>query len=175
MARAVVTELAGRDAQYAAFVESTWDRYLRLCRLLTGDAHRAEDLLQDSYVKLYVRWRKVTAHGDPNAYLRRMLVNGNATRWRRDRREQPVDVLPDREAHHDPLPEPHAELRRALLALPAGQRVVVVLRHYADLTEREVAQALGCSVGTVKSQHARAMSRLRDQLAVHPHREGTTR
>ena len=170
-----MAEAVGRDAQYAAFVEITWDRYLRLCRLLTGDSHRAEDLLQDSLVKLYLRWRKVTARGDPNAYLRRMLVNGNATRWRRERREQPVDVVPEREARADPLPEPHAGLRRALMSLPPGQRAVVVLRHYADLTEREVAETLGCSVGTVKSQHARAMYRLRDQLVTHPHREDLTR
>ncbi|MGN9913508.1 sigma factor [Phytohabitans sp. LJ34] len=64
------------DAAYADFVRTAWDQHLRVARLLTGDPLRAEELLQDCLVKLYVRWRKVAARGDPQAYLRRMLVNG---------------------------------------------------------------------------------------------------
>ncbi|WP_222722120.1 SigE family RNA polymerase sigma factor [Actinomadura alba] len=157
------------DAAYTAFVEVAWDRHLRVATLLTGDAHRAEELLQDCLVELYVRWPRVSKSGDPHAYLRRMLVNGNVSWWRRRRRELLTAETPDRA---DPLSaprEPHEELRRALLALPRQQRAVVVLRHFDDLTEKAVAAALGCTVGTVgtvKSQHFRAMARLRELL--HP-------
>jgi RNA polymerase sigma-70 factor (sigma-E family) len=151
------------DAQYVAFVEEHWDRYLRIARLLTGDPHRAEDLLQDSLVKLYLRWRRASARGDPQAYLRRILVNGNISWWRRRHREHPVAAPPDRAAA--PAHREHREeLRRALLCLPYGQRAVVVLRHYDDLSEPAVAAALGCTVGTVKSQNARALRRLRELL-----------
>jgi RNA polymerase sigma-70 factor (sigma-E family) len=152
-----------RDAQFVAFVEESWERYLRVARLLTGDRHRGEELLQDSLVKLYVRWRRATVRGDPHAYLRRTLVNGNISWWRRRRREHLVGDPPDRA---DPATgrEHQEELRRALLSLPYRQRAVVVLRHYEDLTEREVAAVLGCTVGTVKSQNARALGRLREML-----------
>lgn len=149
-----------------------WTPYLRLARLLTGDRHLAEELLQDSLVTLYAHWRRVSASGDPHAYLRRMLVNGNVSGWRRRRRERLVDAVPDRARPDDQSPDP--ELRNALLALPWHQRAVVVLRHYEDLSEKAVAEALGCSVGTVKSQQSRALARLRQLLpstpspAVHP-------
>jgi RNA polymerase sigma-70 factor (sigma-E family) len=132
--------------------------------LLTGDRHRGEELLQDSLVKLYVRWRRAAMRGDPHAYLRRVLVNGNISWWRRHRREHLVEEPPepaDRPGHRG---EHHEDLRRALLSLPRRQRAVGALRHYEDLTEREVAAALGCTVGTVKSQNARAMGRLRELL-----------
>ncbi|WP_371497508.1 SigE family RNA polymerase sigma factor [Kitasatospora sp. NBC_00374] len=155
------------DAAYAAFVEAAWHRHLRTATLLTGDRHRAEELLQDCLVKLYVRWQRVDS-GDPHAYLRRMLANGNVSWWRRRRRELLTDDAPeavDRRAgpSADP-PDRRDELRRALRALPARQRAVVVLRHIEDMSEKETAAALGCSVGTVKSQNARAMARLRTEL-----------
>lgn len=158
------------DAAYAAFVQRAWDGHLRVARLLTGDADRAEELLQDCLVKLYLRWPRVVSRGTPHAYLRRMLVNGNVSWWRRVRREQIMAETPDRP---DPLAhpcEPREELRRALLALPRQQRAVVVLRYYADLPEKDVAAALGCKVGTVKSHHSRAMTRLRELLS-HVNRE----
>jgi RNA polymerase sigma-70 factor (sigma-E family) len=155
---------SSRDTDYATFVKQAWAKYLRLSWLLTGDRHRAEDLLQDSLVKLYVRWPRVAVRGDPNAYLRRMLVNANVSRWRLGRRERLVGAVPERETPSVAGAE-HEDLRQALLSLPARQRAVVVLRHYGDLSEREVAATLGCSVGTVKSQNARAMARLREYLS----------
>lgn len=152
------------DAAYAAFVRKAWDHHLGMARLLTGDRYRAEELLQDCLVKLYVRWRTVAKRGDPQAYLRRMLINGNVSRWRRQRREYLTAETPDLPCPLAELREPLEELRRALLALPRQQRAVVVLRHYADLTEREVAGMLRCTVGTVKSHHARAIARLRELL-----------
>jgi hypothetical protein len=109
------------NASYAAFVEEAWARHLRLAILLSGDRHRAEDLLQDCLVKLYFRW-KHSRSGDPHAYLRRMLVNGNVSRWRRTRKETLTDQIPDRA---DPLAEasePHEQLRSALMALSPRQR-----------------------------------------------------
>jgi RNA polymerase sigma-70 factor (sigma-E family) len=154
------------DGDYVAFVEANWDRYLRLARLLAGDRHRGEELLQDSLVRLYVRWRRVPAR-DPQAYLRRMLVNGNISWWRRRYREQLVESPPEHEDPGTATREFHDELGRALRALPPRQRAVVVLRYYEDLTEREVAAVLGCTAGTVKSQNARALNRLRELLGDH--------
>ena len=158
------------EGEYSAFVEAHWARFLRLACLLTRDEHRGEELLQDCLVKLYVRWNKSAVQGDPAAYLRRMLANGNTDWWRRTRREQLVESPPDRpdaaasERVADVGVIAEQDLRRALRALPHGQRAVVVLRYCEDLTERETAAALGCSIGTVKSQNARAMARLRAQL-----------
>lgn len=159
------SERAG-DADFTAFVERCWGPQLRVATLLVGDRYRAEELLQDSLAKLYPRWRRVRG-GNPDAYLRRMLLNGKVSWWRRRRREQLVADPPDRAG--PTTPEPYEELREALLALPRRQRAVVVLRHYADLSERDVAAALGCSVGTVKSQNSHALEKLRARLATPTH------
>ena len=156
---------SSREAEFCTFVQTNWGRLLRLARLLTGDEYRGEELLQDCLVKLYVRWHKAKVSGDPMAYLRRMLANGNTDWWRRSRRELLVGAFPERPA---PTPADGAldeNLRAALRALPKGQRAVVVLRYCEDLTERETAAVLGCSIGTVKSQNARAMASLRKQLS----------
>ncbi len=152
------------DASYVAFVEVAWRRHLRLAILLTGDRHRGEDLLQDCLVRIYERWRRLARSDDPHAYLRRMLANGNVSLWRRLRRERLVADPPDaadRSADRHPDTE---LLRQALLRLPPRQRAVVVLRHYEDLSEAEIASILGCSLGTVKSQNARALAKLRTAL-----------
>ncbi|HET8659359.1 MAG TPA: SigE family RNA polymerase sigma factor [Micromonosporaceae bacterium] len=167
---------ASSDVAYTLFVEAVWHPYLRIARLLTGDPHQGEELLQDCLVKLYLQWHRVARRGDPHAYLRQMLVNGNVSRWRGRRRERPTAQVRD---HPDPLPshhDPNEDLRRALLALPRQQRAVVVLRHYADLSEKDVAAELGCSLGTVKSHHSRAIARLRELLPqTAPDSEGVSR
>ncbi|GAB3985603.1 SigE family RNA polymerase sigma factor [Plantactinospora veratri] len=152
--------LSAADTSFVAFVESAWQRHLRLALLLTGDRWQAEELLQDSLVRMYERWRKLSRHDDLHAYLRRVLTNNHTSLWRRRRRENLVADVPDRPAPAGPEADAD-ELRRALRALPPRQRAVVVLRHYEDLSERQVAQVLGCSVGTVKSQYSRAMAKLR--------------
>jgi RNA polymerase sigma-70 factor (sigma-E family) len=162
------------DADYVAFVEANWTRYLRAARLLTGDRHRGEELLQDSLVRLYVRWRRAAISGDAHAYLWRILVNNNINWWRRRRFEQLVEVTPDRAEPAGSNDEPHDDLRRALLQLPRRQRAVVVLRYFEDLTERQVAAVLGCTVGTVKSQNAKALSKLRVLLAEHANERRVT-
>jgi RNA polymerase sigma-70 factor (sigma-E family) len=152
------------DESYVAFVEQSWVPYLRLTTLLCGDVHQAEELLQDCLVRLYARWRQVSRHGDPHAYLRRMLVNGRVSRWRRARRETLVADVPDRPASTGTSGELPEILTQALRALSRQQRAVLVLRYVADLSEKQVAEVLGCSVGSVKSQHFRALAKLRTVL-----------
>jgi RNA polymerase sigma-70 factor (sigma-E family) len=154
------------DAGYAAFVSAGWNRYLWTASLLTGDQHQGEELLQECLVKLYTKWRRVARGGDPHAYLRRMLVNGNVSWWRRRRREEPVAQTPDWYDSRSAPAEPHDALQRAVLRLPRQQRAVIVLRYFEDLTEKDAAAVLGCSVGALKSTHSRAMAKLRAESAL---------
>ncbi|MER7278058.1 SigE family RNA polymerase sigma factor [Dactylosporangium sp. NPDC000244] len=118
----------------------------KIAFLLTGSEHDAEDLLQTVLVKLYRRWPRLEASGDPIAYAHRILVNTHVSVRR------PTGDLP--EGTHGPDPAARVDaalaLRQALQTLTPRQRAVVVLRHYEDLNERSVAEILGCSVGTVK-------------------------
>ncbi len=140
-------------ARSAALWRSAW--------LLTGDRHRAEDLVQTALMKCWRRWDRIDDPGAVEAYVRRTMVTTYTDWWRRRwNGELPTDDLPERvDAGADP------GLRRdvlvALAALPRGQRAVVVLRFYDDLTEEQTAAALGVSVGTVKSQTSRALCALR--------------
>ena len=153
------------EADFTAFVAGSSRRLLRGAYLITGDVDEAQDLLQAALERAYRRWPAVRRSEVPEAYVRRILVNLAMDRWR-VRRVKTValdeDLLPaleDREVEGVPV-------RSALLAcvrqLPVGQRAVLVLRYFNDLTEAETARVLGCSVGNVKSQHARAMARLRE-------------
>jgi RNA polymerase sigma-70 factor (sigma-E family) len=157
--------LTAADAAYVAFVETAWQRHLRLALLLTGDRWQAEELLQDSLVRIYERWRRLSRTDDVHAYLRRVLVNNHTSRWRRRRRESLVAEVPDHAGPDGDASLDADALRAALRSLPPRQRAVVVLRHYEDLPFREVAEVLGCSVGTVKSQHFRALEKLRCLVA----------
>jgi RNA polymerase sigma-70 factor (sigma-E family) len=149
------------DSAFVRFVDEAWRRHLRFALLLTGNQTNAEELLQDSLVKVYERWRRLARRDDPHAYLRRVITNNHVSMWRRRRQEDLVAAVPDR-AGREVRPDPHTDdLRRVLLALPPRQRAVIVLRHYEDLPEREIARLLGCSIGTVKSQYARGMVKLR--------------
>lgn len=153
-------------AGFREFVTGGSRRHLRTAYLLTGHPADAEDLLQTALTKLMRVWDRVSAHGSPDAYLRTVLVNTHASRWqRRWRGELATDVLP--ESGFDPYPDSDERdrLRRALLTLSKGERAAVVLRHIEDLPEAEVARALGCSVGTVKSQSSRGLAKLRAALS----------
>jgi RNA polymerase sigma-70 factor (sigma-E family) len=141
---------------------------LRLAYLLSGDRDRAEDLVADAFVKLYRRWRR-GGIDNPRAYLRRTVVNESNSRYRRlavERREATRRWGDDRGSRSadDQVAEADA-IASALAALPPRQRSAVVLRYYADLPEREVADVLGVSVGTVKSSVSRALERMRPLLA----------
>ena len=141
------------------FIRARLPRLMRLARALTLDEHAAADLVQDSLEKLIMKWSRVT--GDPDAYVRAIMVNQRVTSWRKVRYERVTDRVP--EAAVSDVEVDH-EVIDALRALPRAQRAVIALRYLEDLTEADTAQVLGCSVGTVKSHTARAMASLRASL-----------
>jgi RNA polymerase sigma-70 factor (sigma-E family) len=169
-----------RDEQdFVAFVHARSKPLLRTAHLLTGDLQRAEDLLQTAFERVARKWSRLD--GDPEAYLRRVLVNLATDRWRQAGRrlhEVPRIVLPDHPSQDDPMvrAEDRHDLVRALDRLGARQRAVLVLRYFDDLSEKDVADALGCTVGTVKSTSARALARLRELAELdHPENPAVTR
>ncbi|GAB2583494.1 RNA polymerase sigma24 factor [Paractinoplanes abujensis] len=153
-----------RDEQFHEFVADRRKWLLQTARLLTtGDQHLAEDLVQTALTKLYVSWSAYRRAENPDGYLRRVLVNAFLTERRRSwwRFERPSDRLPDRaEAQAGPV-DLDPELSQALGELPPRMRAVVVLRFFHELDVAETAAAMGCSTGTVKSQTARALDKLR--------------
>ncbi len=148
---------------FAEFVEAALPGLLRYALMLTGSPHDADDLVQSVLERVGARWPKLRTHADPRAYVRRAIANAHVSRWRKHRHEDLVDAVPDREEPaHDRLDDD--PLWQALRALPPRQRAVIVLRYYEDLSEAEIAEALGISRGTVKSQASRALDRLRATL-----------
>jgi|SRR5450631_2635984 len=160
-----------RWAQFAA------PRLRRLGFLITGDWHLAEALTQDALIRIYSVWGRVSRTGAPNAYASRVLVNLNRSWMRVARnRERPTKDLPDRsepvsiETSGADLQE---HLAAALAHLGASQRLIVVLRYWEGRPETEVAQMLGLSPGTVKSQGSRGLAHLRELLDADRLRSGT--
>lgn len=162
---------ADREDEFTAYVAARRAYLRRAAYLICGDWHAAEDLVQVTLAKLYVAWPRLRRDTSPEAYARRTLVRAHIDETRRPwRREstsgpEPLDVtarsglpLEDRDA-----------LLIALAELPPGQRRVVVLRHWLGLSVEETAYDLGCSIGTVKSQTARAVARLREALTEPSH------
>ena len=152
--------------QIADFVAAESGELLRLAWMLTGDAGRAEDLLQTALAKTWPHWQRVAASGTPERYVRRVMIN-QATAWgrRRWRHEVPTLVLPETAMSSETSAVDERDaLRRALARLPARQRAAVVLRYYEGLSEQETALLLECSVGTVKSQASRGLEKLRSEL-----------
>lgn len=163
---------------FDAFVAARSRPLLKAAWLLTGDWQLAEDLLQIALMKSYLAWGRVRREGNEEAYVRRVLVTTYITAWRRSwRAEQPTEVSVEQPTGDDPYAQ--VDLRDAVLtalaALPRRQRAAVVLRYYCDLSEADTADALGCSVGTVKSQAARGLSKLRSSGLADSIREGNTR
>ncbi|GAA2865745.1 RNA polymerase sigma24 factor [Actinoplanes cyaneus] len=161
-----------RDEQFHRFVVSRRPGLVRTATLLTaGDAHLAEDLVQSVLTKLYVAWPAFQRADNPDGYLRRVLVNAltdERRRWWRRREETMADVpdLPAAEPARDG--ETAAGLRAALKQLPPRMRAALVFRYFYDLDIADTADALGCSEGTVKSQTARALDRLRVVIGQNP-------
>jgi RNA polymerase sigma-70 factor (sigma-E family) len=152
------------DTEFRAFVEANGAALLHAARLLTGDHHRGEDLVQNTLTKLYLKWGRIDS---PLAYARKALVTGHidATR-RRSWNEKPVEVMPDVAAPDDlPASDDRDQLRRLLAGLNPRERAVIVLRYYCDESEQSTAEALGLPVGTVKSTCSRALARLRVDIA----------
>jgi RNA polymerase sigma-70 factor (sigma-E family) len=153
--------VVGSPEGFEEFVAVASPRLLRTAFLLTRDAGHAEDLLQTALARAWRAWHRV--NGDPEPYVRRIIVNTHATWWRRRwRGEEPTGELPELpgESPQDAVGE-REWLWQALGRLPRRQRTVLVLRFYEDLTEAQVAALLGCSVGTVKSQASKALAKLR--------------
>jgi RNA polymerase sigma-70 factor (sigma-E family) len=151
------------DAEFTDFMHGRWAQLVRLGYGLTGDQQLAEDLAQTALAKAYASWPRVRRTGNPDAYVRRIMLNANHSRFRKRRvAERLTDTMPDA-GGPDPmgLRDDRSALIAALMTLPYGQRAAVVLRYWMDMTETEAAAALGCSVGNVKSQASRALAKLR--------------
>jgi RNA polymerase sigma-70 factor (sigma-E family) len=158
------------DDVYAAL----WPRLVRTAYAVSGDRGLAEDAVQTAFAKAYRSWRRISRMEAPEAYLRRMAINEvlSNRRLARHRHEVSRERLPE---HSDvggmETTPAHDEMWRALAALPPRQRAVLVLRYYEDLSEQQIAEALGCRPGTVKSQASAALASLRSRLDL-PSRAG---
>lgn len=152
------------EAEYESFVREHRAELVATARHLTGDAHLAEDLVQTALVRLYLAWPRARST-NVGGYARRILVNCLIDHGRRPwvRRERTGDMLPDRT---EPVPDTDVgqALAAAIQTLPTRMRAAVVLRHVEGLSVEETADALNCSTGTVKSQTARALDKLRATL-----------
>lgn len=154
------------EERFADFVRAHSATLFRTAYLMTGDYQRAEDVLQESLVRICQRWSRIDQMASPLAYARKVVVNRAASWWRKkSSRETPMLL------HHDPawgghLDEvvEHQRVWQAVLALPPRQRAVMVLRYYEDLTESQIAETLGVAAGTVKSHSHAAHRRLLEVL-----------
>ena len=158
----------GRDEEFTAFVAARSRALLGTAYLLTGDRGRAEDLLQTALLKTYLAWPRMREPQAAEAYVRRTMVTTSIS-WsrRRWRGELPAADLPERLTPDGTSQiDRRAEVWPHLHALPPRQRAVVVLRFYEDLPEARIAELLGCSVGTVKSQTHRALATLRARMGL---------
>jgi RNA polymerase sigma-70 factor (sigma-E family) len=153
-----------RDEEgFRSFVETSGATLLHAARLLTGDHHRGEDLVQTALIKVYLKWGRIDA---PLPYARRALVNAHIDQTRRKWwGERPTETLPEPAAPDDTADvttsDARDQLRRMLDGLAPKERAVIVMRYYCDLSEQETAATLGMPVGTVKSTCSRALARLR--------------
>ncbi len=155
------------DEEFDAFMRGRWPATVRLAYALTGDAGHAEDLAQAAFARAYASWGRVQRAGDPDAYVRRIVINTHRGLFRKHRvAEELRGDLADTIGGQQRGPEEGQALLDALRALGPRQRAVVVLRYWLDLSEAETAAALNCSVGTVKSQASRALATLRKSAAI---------
>jgi RNA polymerase sigma-70 factor (sigma-E family) len=156
--------------EFESFVTDSTGPLLRTAFLMARDLAEAEDLVQETFLRVARHWPRVCAMNHPAAYARRVLVNlvidGAERRSRRtgelDGRQRALDWSDGRAERDLAAVDVHAELLAALAGLPTRQRAVIVLRYWEDLPEAEVAAILGCSAGTVKSTASRGLARLRE-------------
>jgi RNA polymerase sigma-70 factor (sigma-E family) len=157
-----------REVDFRSFVTARRAALVRTATVLAaGDPHQAEDLVQTALTRLYVAWHRVDRDRGPEHYARRILVNALVDEQRRPwrRRETSRAELPDTVVAHDGTAEDGDAVRRALAELAPRMRAAVVLRHWLGYDVAECAQLLDCSEGTVKSQTARGLDRLRALLS----------
>jgi RNA polymerase sigma-70 factor (sigma-E family) len=160
-----------KDAEFEAYMAARQPSLLRTAYLISGDRHTAEDLVQTALAKLYLSWDKVHDRHMLDGYVRRIIVNEHNSLWRRawKKRELSTDTLPDdRTVTHEHDDGQRDALWEFVQTLPRRQRAVIVLRYYEDLSEAEIAETLGVSVGTVKSQASRALAAMRSRVHENP-------
>ena len=155
------------EESFREYVRARLDRLSKVAYLLTGDRHLAEDLLQAALTKTYLRWSSLRDEAAAEAYVRKVMVSVYTRWWQRKwNGERPTAELPDVELL-DPYgaADEREYVRTLLTSLPRRQRAVIVLRFYEDMSEKDIAEALGISPGTVKSTASAAMTRLRTLVA----------
>jgi RNA polymerase sigma-70 factor (sigma-E family) len=154
------------DRGFREYVTSRSRSLLRTAYVLTGNRADAEDLVQAALAKTFLAWDRIEDSGALDGYVRKAMVNTHISWWRRRRLDEyPTDEVPDRAVVDDAGDAGDSDLqdtlRRAIDRLPQRMRAAVMLRYYEDMTEAEVADALGVSLGTVKSTVSRAVAKLR--------------
>ncbi len=159
--------MSDRDAAFAEYFAARSGAMRGTAYLLCGDWHRAEDLVQVTFTKLYLAWRRIARHEVIDAYTRQILVRTFVSDTRRGqyRRERSAYDAPDTAGQVSGSAEDRLVVLAALEHVPPRQRAVLVLRYWEDLSVEETARALKCTTGTVKSQAARGLQTLRGQLA----------
>jgi RNA polymerase sigma-70 factor (sigma-E family) len=158
-------------AEFAEFVAARSTALHRAAYLIVGDVGLAQDLVQEALTKTYVAWPRLRDPGNAEAYTRKAITTTAISWFRRKgwNNERSTEHLPERPSRgHDDSVTSRAWLWECLLRLPVRQRAAVVLRYYEDLTEAQTAEAMGCAVGTVKSQVSAALAKLREQLGDSP-------
>jgi RNA polymerase sigma-70 factor (sigma-E family) len=156
---------AQAEAEFTEFMLGSWARLFRLGYALTGDPGLAEDVVQTALARACAAWPRVSRAGNPESYVRQIVINASRDRVRRRRVAEVLtatvpDIGPGSDGEMGSL-EHRPALLAALMSLPQGQRAAIVLRYWLDMSESDTAVALGCSAGTVKSQASRALARLR--------------
>ena len=168
--------MTDREAAFTEYVQDRADALLRTAVFLcAGDRHTAEELMQEALARAYVSWDKLRVPEARDAYVRRIMVR-HLPRVKASRRDGPPELVDAISQRSDADPDPYdqvagrIDLWPYLIALPPRQRAVVVLRYYEDLSESDIAAAVGCSPGAVKSHASRALKSLRLRLtsASHP-------
>ena len=169
-----------RARDLAAFIDARSGSLLRFAYLLTGDHGLAEDLLQNSLIKVYLSWDRIRDRAALEAYTRTVMTRTQLSWWRRPARREVLGVEPTERAvrdlhtvHEGDQVDERDELWALLATLGPRQRAVLVLRFYEDLSEAEIARVLGCTAGTVKSQLSRGLARLRERMPAEPQTRNT--
>lgn len=155
------------EVGFAGFVRAHTPALLRTAYLLTGNVQQAEELVQDTLVRLYPKWERVAGAAAPLAYVRRSLTNGYINQRRRAaRREYAYEDVPERMDTYDAIGQlaDRDEIWAGLRELTQRQRAALVLRFFEDLSDEESAATLGCRVGTVRSLISRGLAQLRARM-----------
>jgi RNA polymerase sigma-70 factor (sigma-E family) len=163
------------EAEFRGFVTARWNALVATAFLVTADRHIAEDCVQEALVGLHRHWKRISGLGNPEGYARKAALN-SALSWRRRRRiaEVTLEVLPDVRAQLVADESLDPDLVAALRCLPPRMRAAVALRFVEDRSEAEIAQLLGCSVGTVKSSTHKGLAKLRAALTSAAEHSGST-